>query len=176
MADYQPHTRKLSLKVVYYGPALSGKTTNLKHVFSKVPGHLRATFRVVDDRDRTLASGKDLQALRAEVAPQARASLARAAVDAVIAGLAATAVFGLILTWNEFLFSLLLSGVETRTVPVAMAQNIGGEAIGAALFGGLASLMLPAQAACVFGLVATGVAALCWALARGLRRAESLGA
>jgi multiple sugar transport system permease protein len=45
----------------------------------------------------------------------------------VIAGLAATAVFGLILTWNEFLFSLLLSGVETRTVPVAMAQTIGGD-------------------------------------------------
>ena len=35
----------------------------------------------------------------------------------VKAGLAATAVFGLILTWNEFLFALLLTGVETRTVP-----------------------------------------------------------
>jgi multiple sugar transport system permease protein len=45
----------------------------------------------------------------------------------VIAGLAATAVFGLILTWNEFLFALLLSGIETRTVPVAMAQTIGGD-------------------------------------------------
>ena len=45
----------------------------------------------------------------------------------VLGGLAATAVFGLILTWNEFLFSLLLSGVETRTVPVAMAQTIGGD-------------------------------------------------
>jgi len=45
----------------------------------------------------------------------------------VLAGLAATAVFGLILTWNEFLFALLLSGVETRTVPVAMAQTIGGD-------------------------------------------------
>jgi multiple sugar transport system permease protein len=45
----------------------------------------------------------------------------------VKAGLAATAVFGLILTWNEFLFALLLSGVETRTVPVAMAQTIGGD-------------------------------------------------
>ncbi len=44
----------------------------------------------------------------------------------VKAGLAATAVFGLILTWNEFLFALLLTGVETRTVPVAMAQTIGG--------------------------------------------------
>jgi len=45
----------------------------------------------------------------------------------VWAGLAATAVFGLILTWNEFLFALLLSGVETRTVPVAMSQTIGGD-------------------------------------------------
>jgi multiple sugar transport system permease protein len=45
----------------------------------------------------------------------------------VIAGLAATAVFGLILTWNEYLFALLLSGVETRTIPVAMAQTIGGD-------------------------------------------------
>ena len=45
----------------------------------------------------------------------------------VTAGLAATAVFGLILTWNEFLFALLLTGVETRTMPVAMAQTIGGD-------------------------------------------------
>jgi multiple sugar transport system permease protein len=45
----------------------------------------------------------------------------------VLAGLAATTVFGLILTWNEFLFALLLSGVETRTVPVAMSQTIGGD-------------------------------------------------
>jgi len=45
----------------------------------------------------------------------------------VKAGLAATAVFGIILTWNEFLFALLLTGIETRTVPVAMAQTIGGD-------------------------------------------------
>ena len=43
------------------------------------------------------------------------------------AGIAATVVFGLILTWNEFLFALLLTGVETRTIPVAMAQTIGGD-------------------------------------------------
>ncbi|MEM9224717.1 MAG: carbohydrate ABC transporter permease, partial [Pseudomonadota bacterium] len=45
----------------------------------------------------------------------------------VVAGLAATAVFGLILTWNEFLFALLLTGGQTRTVPVAMSQTIGGD-------------------------------------------------
>ena len=47
----------------------------------QVPDHLRATFRVVDDRHRLLATGKDLQALRREVAPQSRASLAAAASD-----------------------------------------------------------------------------------------------
>ena len=51
----------------------------------------------------------------------------RICMPQVKAGLAATAVFGLILTWNEFLFALLLTGVETRTVPVAMAQTIGGD-------------------------------------------------
>jgi ATP-dependent helicase HrpA len=47
----------------------------------QVPDHLRATFRVLDDQQRPLAIGKDLAALKAQVAPQARASLARAASD-----------------------------------------------------------------------------------------------
>ena len=42
-------------------------------------------------------------------------------------GIAATVVFGLILTWNEFLFALMLTGSDTRTVPVALAQTLGGE-------------------------------------------------
>src|SRR5688500_12889453 len=47
----------------------------------QVPDHLRATFRVLDDQQRPLATGKDLAELRAQVAPQARASLARAASE-----------------------------------------------------------------------------------------------
>lgn len=57
----------------------------------------------------------------------------------VYAGLAATFVFGLILTWNEFLFALLLTGVDTRTVPVAMNQAVGGGGIGV-LWGLLAAI------------------------------------
>ncbi|MCV2490338.1 ATP-dependent RNA helicase HrpA [Geodermatophilus sp. YIM 151500] len=53
----------------------------------QVPGHLRATFRVLDDADRPLAQGKDLDALRAEVAPHSRAGLARAAADLERTGL-----------------------------------------------------------------------------------------
>ncbi|MCW2699816.1 MAG: hrpA [Blastococcus sp.] len=53
----------------------------------QVPDHLRATFRVLDDQQRPLATGKDLAALKAQVAPKARASLARAAVDLERTGL-----------------------------------------------------------------------------------------
>lgn len=48
-------------------------------------------------------------------------------VPQVKAGLAATSVFALILTWNEFLFALLLTNKLTRTMPPAMARTIGGE-------------------------------------------------
>jgi len=53
----------------------------------QVPDHLRATFRVLDDQQRPLATGKDLAALKAQVAPKARASLARAASDIERTGL-----------------------------------------------------------------------------------------
>ena len=36
-------------------------------------------------------------------------------------GLAAAAVLGFILAWNEFLFALILTGPTTATIPVALA-------------------------------------------------------
>ena len=62
----------------------------------------------------------------------------------VIAGLAATFVFGLILTWNEFLFALLLTGVDTRTVPVAMNQAVssGGRGTDWTLLASIETLFL----------------------------------
>jgi ATP-dependent helicase HrpA len=55
----------------------------------QVPDHLRATFRVLDDQQRPLASGKDLAVLRAQVAPQSRVALAAAAADLERTGLTA---------------------------------------------------------------------------------------
>jgi multiple sugar transport system permease protein len=62
----------------------------------------------------------------------------------VLAGLAATFVFGLILTWNEFLFALLLTGVDTRTVPVAMNQAVssGGRGTDWTLLASIETLFL----------------------------------
>lgn len=39
-------------------------------------------------------------------------------------GLFAAGVLGFILAWNEFLFVLLLSGLETQTIPVVLAAQI----------------------------------------------------
>jgi len=50
----------------------------------------------------------------------------RVCLPQVKGGIAATVVLGLILTWNEFLFALLMTGPQTRTVPVAMGANLGG--------------------------------------------------
>ncbi|GGR86683.1 GTPase MglA [Deinococcus sedimenti] len=47
--------REINCKIVYYGPGMSGKTTNLKHVFSKVPGHLRGEMvSLATEDERTL--------------------------------------------------------------------------------------------------------------------------
>lgn len=40
-------------------------------------------------------------------------------------GLAVTAIFGFIASWNEFLLAAVLTGPETRTAPVAAAQFSG---------------------------------------------------
>ncbi|WP_425145868.1 GTP-binding protein [Deinococcus sp.] len=47
--------REINCKIVYYGPGMSGKTTNLKHVFSRVPGHLRGEMvSLATEDERTL--------------------------------------------------------------------------------------------------------------------------
>jgi multiple sugar transport system permease protein len=50
----------------------------------------------------------------------------RVCLPQVSAGIAATVTLGLILTWNEFIMALLLTGSQTRTVPVAIGANFGG--------------------------------------------------
>lgn len=47
--------REVSCKIVYYGPGLSGKTTNLQYIHSKVPNTTRGDLiSLATDADRTL--------------------------------------------------------------------------------------------------------------------------
>ncbi len=54
--------------------------------WEKVPAHLRMTFRVVDG-DRTLASGKDLERIRAELTPAVRETVQAATRGIELTGL-----------------------------------------------------------------------------------------
>jgi len=48
-------TREVSCKIVYYGPGLSGKTTNLQYVHMKVPSNTKGKLiSLATDADRTL--------------------------------------------------------------------------------------------------------------------------
>lgn len=48
-------SREINCKVVYYGPGLGGKTTNIKHVYSSIPPQSRGKLICLStDKDRTL--------------------------------------------------------------------------------------------------------------------------
>jgi multiple sugar transport system permease protein len=47
--------------------------------------------------------------------------LAKVVVPLAAPGIATTAIFAFLLGWNEFLFSLILGGTESRTLPVMVA-------------------------------------------------------
>ncbi|MEW6489452.1 MAG: GTPase domain-containing protein [Thermodesulfobacteriota bacterium] len=55
MSDFDEQTRTLTAKVVYYGPALSGKTTNLLALHDRLQGRTAGELLVLDTKnDRTL--------------------------------------------------------------------------------------------------------------------------
>jgi multiple sugar transport system permease protein len=105
--------REVGLSGTYLGVILLYTTFNLPFTIWMMKSFFDELSREVEDAAR-MDGSSEVKVFFKVCLPQ------------VIPGLAATAVFGLILTWNEYLFALLLTGVETRTVPVAMGQTIGG--------------------------------------------------
>ena len=53
--------------------------------------------------------------------------LRRICLPQLHAGLAATAIIAFVFTWNDFLFAQMLTGVDTRTIPVAMLRVLGAD-------------------------------------------------
>ena len=55
MVQINNEARELAIKVVYYGPALSGKTTNLQALYQKISPEVRGRLMTLDTKDdRTL--------------------------------------------------------------------------------------------------------------------------
>jgi signal recognition particle receptor subunit beta len=55
MAFVNYSTREINVKVVYYGPGLSGKTTNLQHLYARAPAHAKGRLiSLATETERTL--------------------------------------------------------------------------------------------------------------------------
>ncbi|MHB8735168.1 MAG: GTP-binding protein [Terriglobales bacterium] len=55
MSTINRAAREINCKVVYYGPGLGGKTTNLQYIFGQVPGdHRSQMISLATEGDRTL--------------------------------------------------------------------------------------------------------------------------
>lgn len=101
--------RRLGISDTTIGLAIAHTTISLplsiwlmSSFFEAVPGELEEAAKV-DGSDR-------LQALRYVVLP------------VVSGGLAVTAIFAFLASWNEFLFALLLTSVRAQTTPIVIAN------------------------------------------------------
>jgi multiple sugar transport system permease protein len=105
MRDVRLLDTRLSLIIVYTAFNLPFVVWMMRGFFSEIPRELEEAARVDGD--------SRLGALRRVVLPL------------VAPGLAATAVFCLIISWNEFLFALVLTQTDAAmTLPVGIAGRV----------------------------------------------------
>jgi ATP-dependent helicase HrpA len=82
--------------------------------WAKVPGHLKPTFRIVDETGQVLGEGKDLEALKRPLRPSYEAAVAGAAAES---GLAATGQRAWTFGTLEQSFVQVRAGHEVRGFP-----------------------------------------------------------
>jgi len=97
--------------------------------WSKVPDHLRPTFKVVDEKGEVRASGKDLEALKEPLRPTFAKAMAQAAADSGITVTGQTTwTFGTV----EASFTTVRAGHEVRGFPALVDE---GASVGLQVFG-----------------------------------------
>ncbi|HEX6878399.1 MAG TPA: ATP-dependent RNA helicase HrpA [Nocardioidaceae bacterium] len=101
----------------------------------KVPAHLRPTFRVLDDRGRVVAEGKDLQVLEARLRPRVTRTIAEAGDSSGLTVTGQTTwTFGTI----QRTFTQQRAGHEVRGYPALVDEaglTGGGTTVGLRVFG-----------------------------------------
>jgi multiple sugar transport system permease protein len=97
----------LGLMLIYSALGIPFSTWMLKSFFDAVPKDIEESAKV-----------EGCTALEA---------LWHVTLPLALPGLAATAIFVLVLSWNEFMFAFIFSSVDARTMPVLIAQNRGDD-------------------------------------------------
>lgn len=141
MVQINNDTREIAVKVVYYGPALSGKTTNLWALFHKIDPKVRGRLMTLDTKDdRTLffdmmpvffrtAGGVKvklkLYTVPGQVMHESTRRIVLQGTDAVafVADGRRSEAGATLAYWNNMLKNLEANGLEPKTLPLVIQKN-----------------------------------------------------
>src|SRR5512136_256357 len=141
MVQFNPETREIAVKVVYYGPALSGKTTNLQALFQKIDPKVRGRLMTLDTKDdrtlffdmmpvffKTQAGVKvklKLYTVPGQVMHESTRRIVLQGTDAVafVADGRRSEAAPTLAYWNNMLRNLEANGVDWRTLPIVVQLN-----------------------------------------------------
>ncbi len=141
MVQINNETREIAVKVVYYGPALSGKTTNLQALFQKIDPKVRGRLMTLDTKDdRTLffdmmpvffrtAGGVKvklkLYTVPGQVMHESTRRIVLQGTDAVafVADGRRSEAAATLAYWNNMLKNLEANGLEPKSLPIVIQKN-----------------------------------------------------
>ncbi len=141
MVQLNPEAREIAVKVVYYGPALSGKTTNLQALFQKIDPKVRGRLMTLDTKDdRTLffdmmpvffktAAGMKvkvkLYTVPGQVMHESTRRIVLQGTDAVafVADSRRSEAATTLAYWQNMLKNLEANGLDYRTLPIVIQMN-----------------------------------------------------
>jgi signal recognition particle receptor subunit beta len=141
MVQFNPESREITIKVVYYGPALSGKTTNLQALFQKIDPSVRGRLMTLDTKDdRTLffdmmpvffktQSGVKVKlklfTVPGQVMHESTRRIVLQGTDAVVfvADCRRSEAEATLAYWNNMLQNLEANGLDWRTLPIVIQLN-----------------------------------------------------
>lgn len=141
MVQFNAVTREIAIKVVYYGPALSGKTTNMQALYQRIDSKVRGRLMTLDTRDdrtlffdmmpvffRTRAGVKvklKLYTVPGQVMHESTRRIVLQGSDAVafVADSRRGEAAGTLAYWNNMLKNLEANGLDPRTLPIVIQMN-----------------------------------------------------
>ena len=141
MVQINNETREIAVKVVYYGPALSGKTTNLQALFQRIDPKVRGRLMTLDTKDdRTLffdmmpvffrtAGGVKvklkLYTVPGQVMHESTRRIVLQGTDAVafVADGRRSEAAATLAYWNNMLKNLEANGLEPKSLPIVIQKN-----------------------------------------------------
>jgi mutual gliding-motility protein MglA len=141
MVQYNNDSRELAIKVVYYGPALSGKTTNLQALFQKIDARVRGRLMTLDTKDdrtlffdmmpvffKTKAGVKvklKLYTVPGQVMHESTRRIVLQGTDAIafVADSRRTEAAATLAYWNNMLKNLEANGLDVRSLPIVLQMN-----------------------------------------------------